>query len=472
MQSEQTGPGSPDRAGSKQDGSHGFWTKHPSCREEAAAKFHRSMTQRSEFALKAWNFLDNPESSLAARLYDMATPYFLLGSVVFTLLQTVEPSPLSRTVCRTVDYCIDGIIWIEVLARCCASPKNWRVFFFNPFNLVDILACLPLIFRTLSILEPDFELDQDAFILCLVATIRLIKIVRRFHKIHLLVHAFSLAAEALPVLMFVLAVITLCFSSAIYLVEPRSNIDTLPRSIYFTLVTITSLGYGDITPSSTGGTIIVTILVVSSVLYMAMPFGMIGQAFMKVWEDRDRILLVKKVQDAMLQWGYMPSDMPMLFQAFDSSGEGDLSITDFRKMIHAMRIGLSDDRVCELFHSFDKNSNGYVNDREMVRYVFPMAFHDVYSEMGSESDIQSVSSPLCPKCGTAVLPGMQFCGGCGRKVSSVVWTPADPHVHSNGSELPGVPEQDRPQRQVSSDDKAADEEAGGKIAGFSKSLPY
>merc|ERR1719491_899427 len=99
-------------------------------------------------------------------------------------------------------------------------------------------------------------------------------------------------------------------------------------------------------------------LTVTGVLYMAIPLGIVGHAFTQVWQDRDRILLVKKTQAALLQWGYKAHDIPILCQVFDTHGEGELDINDFRRMIHQMRIGLNDDRVIELFHSFDADGSG------------------------------------------------------------------------------------------------------------------
>lgn len=412
-------------------------------KEAAKSKLNKSMSQRNEFSLKAWNFFENPESSMSARVYDMIGPYCLFVSVAFTLLQTLEPPPFDQDMCRVVDLIIDCTFLMEVIVRYGVSPKQCLKFFTSPLNVIDVFSVIPLFFRIACIVS-DEDYDQDSFALCLVAILRLIKVTRRFQKIHLLFGAFQLAFEALPVLMFTLSVVTLIFSSVVYLVEPRDNIDTLPRAIYFTLVTITSLGYGDIVPQSTIGTCIVTVLVVTSVLYMAMPLGIVGHAFTRVWEDRDRILLIRKTKAAMLQWGYGPHDMPMLFQIFDSHGEGELDITDFRKMITAMRIGLNDKRICELFHSFDKDGNGFVNDREMVRHVFPFAFHEVYSEMGSEAvqseHMEPAKSIAWCVCGYVLSAEHQYCGNCGTQVLGTSPVHSEIHQYAESSELPGVPE--------------------------------
>merc|ERR1719359_2077052 len=119
---------------------------------------------------------------------------------------------------------------------------SWGVsFLLSPLTIIDLLAAFPLGLRIALMASSSQEITGAAILLCAVAFVRLLKIIRRFQKFHLLLKAFQLAFEALPVLMFVLCMITLFFASAVYLVEPRDNIKTLPMAIYFTLVTITSL---------------------------------------------------------------------------------------------------------------------------------------------------------------------------------------------------------------------------------------
>ena len=86
----------------------------------------------------------------------------------------------------------------------------------------------------------------------------------------LLVEAMRLSAQALPILLFVLAFLTLGFSAAIFIVEPESNIPSLGTAMWLTIVTMTTVGYGDVTPESGWGSVLVAVLVIASVLFMAM----------------------------------------------------------------------------------------------------------------------------------------------------------------------------------------------------------
>lgn len=155
---------------------------------------------------------------------------------------------------------------------------------------------------------------------------------------------------------------------------------------------MTTVGYGDIVPVSTAGSIVVSALVIFSVLYMAMPLGIVGQAFNQVWNDRDRLLLVLRTKERLLQWGYTAKDALEVFRWFDEDGSGQLDIDEFRSMIDQMRLGFDRKRVVQLFNGIDKDGGGTIEAEEFVKYLFPEDYYDIYgvneddSSSGSDGD--------------------------------------------------------------------------------------
>jgi len=241
----------------------------------------------------------------------------------------------------------------------------------------------PLVIRaSLGFVMPEVDVKENFarfVLLCYVPVFRLLKTLRRFKKFHLLLTSFGLAAEALPVLLFVMAIITMVFSSLIYLVEPRDNIPNLQSAVWLTIVTMTTVGYGDKTPVSQWGTAIVAVLVVGSVLYMAVPLALVGHAFTEIWVIRDEVLMMQRARDRIISCGYTPDEIPLLFRTFNQAGEGWLTIDDFRSMMDEMRLGLADVRIVELFHMFDKDSSGTVTDREFIRALFPKQYAQIFT---------------------------------------------------------------------------------------------
>jgi len=141
----------------------------------------------------------------------------------------------------------------------------------------------------------------------------------------------------------------------------------------------------------------VAVLVVCGLLYMAIPIGIVGNAFSKVWEDRDRLLLVQRTRDRMIQGGYTAKDIPDLFALFDSSRLGEVALHDFRAMIFEMRIGIDDERTVQLFNTIDLDGNGRIDAKEFVRALFPEEYawicSDVEALNGTPGGSQASLSP-------------------------------------------------------------------------------
>lgn len=334
---------------------------------------------------KLWHFLEDPESGPKAHMYHVLITGFICITVLWSLLQSSNPPPLSRRKGEVVEISFDCVFALEFLLRFLCCPAKCQ-FFLGTYNIIDLAVAALLIFRTSIRYEMDDENNFSVdLLLTLTPALRLMKTLRRFQKFHLIFSAFESALEALPVLLWTLLLTTLTFSALIFLVEPRDNIDSLPTAMWLTIVTMTTVGYGDVTPKSATGSMFTAVLIVSSVLYMAMPLAIIGQSFSTIWGERDRILLIQQTRKRLLQWGYTAQDIPVLFSLFDGDGSGELELPEFSSMIKAMRVGLKEERVVQLFESFDTDGSGAIDDCEFVRFVFPSSYAHLYDKLTRNS---------------------------------------------------------------------------------------
>lgn len=339
--------------------------------------------KRPPLLSRIYMFMEDAESSRMAHWYSVLMPIFTVATVLITLLQTHRPSVLNFVVAAVLETLFDLIFTTEFLLRFMTCP-SYRAFFRCGYNLIDLACVAPLFLRAaigfrISSME---ETVASSILLCIVPLVRLLKTLRRFQEIQLLWSAFKNALEALPVLMYVALTMNLMFSALIFLIEPRWNVPTFGSAMWLTIVTMMTIGYGDITPKSDVGSIVVSVLIVCSVLYMAMPLGIVGQMFSQVWEQRDRILLMKRTRAALIQWGYQAHDIPMLFDLFDTDGDGYLTLQEFQQMIEFLDIGMSRSRVGRLFDTFDVDGGGTVSDAEFVRGLFPSEYHELFAPVG------------------------------------------------------------------------------------------
>lgn len=375
---------------------------------------------RPESVVLVWNFLSNPESSRVAAWYAVAMPALTLISIVTTLLQTSEPQLLHGVVPAVLETAFGSVFGIELVLRFITCP-NRHGFLAGLHNAIDLRAAVGF-----ALPDGDVEGWRGAArdgLLCVVPILRLLKTLRRFERFRLVLVAMEQAFEALPILMFSLLELTLFFSALIFLVEPRDNISSLPRAIWLTIVTMTIVGYGDVVPSSTPGSVIVSFLVIVSVLYMAMPLGIVGQAFVQVWSDRDRILLLDRTQERLRNWGYSAKDVLQIFYWFDEDGSGSLEIDEFQAMVEMMRLGLNKPRIHQLFNAIDADGGGTIDAPEFVKYLYPEEFHRIFGtvpvevedededeeEAASGKDLPAGPGSRSPKTNLTVSPPSQDC---------------------------------------------------------------
>jgi len=329
-------------------------------------------------SIRLWKFLQDSESSTGARWYSRIMTVIILASVFITILQTLDSPPIRGVGAALLETLLELIFVVDISLRLVVCPSP-RTFLHDAYNVIDIVSTLPLLLRAcVGFLLPDedgkFHLVR-LILLYVVPSLRLLKTLRRFETFHLLLEAFKNCVEALPILLFTLVVITLVFASAIFLVEPRYNMENYPTAMWFTIVTMTTVGYGDVVPKSTIGFCIVACLVITSLLYLAMPVGIIGQSFTKIWQDRHRILLTKMTRKRLGQWGYTASDVPRLFHTFGVTGSGLLSYVQFRRMLKKMKLGMPEDRIRALFDLADTDRSGWIDVKEFVEAVFPEDYY-------------------------------------------------------------------------------------------------
>jgi hypothetical protein len=303
---------------------------------------------RGAVSQKVHNILDTPDSSVLASFYGKLDQSLIMFGVVLPIFQSMNDPLFDATSAGIFETTLEALFLVELFVRFIVCPDRYQFFKFH-HNYFDLMACIPLAARA----SIGFVVDADdpeyvkSFLNGAVPCFRLLKLLRRFDKIFLLQNAFIDAAEALPVLIFMLTAIALTVSCLLYWVEPRNNRETLPAAMWMTVVTMTTVGYGDYTPETIPGYLVVTVLIIVSSLYMAMPLGIVGAAFTNVWRQRDCILLVKRARDQLQSKGYSAIDIPCLFKLFDSDQDGELSRGDFIRMIEAMSISLPTERAIE-----------------------------------------------------------------------------------------------------------------------------
>jgi len=169
---------------------------------------------------------------------------------------------------------------IEYVLRimCADKPTHYARSF---FGIVDLLAILP---TYLSVIIPGSQYFLVIRILRVLRIFRVLKLVQFISEARLLVRSLRASARKIVVFLFTVVTLAVVLGSLIYLIEGEENgFTSIPKSIYWTIVTLTTVGYGDISPKTNIGQIFASVIMILGYSIIAVPTGIVtvemSQAF-------------------------------------------------------------------------------------------------------------------------------------------------------------------------------------------------
>ena len=174
---------------------------------------------------------------------------------------------------RLAEWAFTVLFTVEYVLRlsCVSRPFHYARSF---FGVIDLLAILP---TYLSVFFPGAQALTVIRMLRFLRVFRILKLVQYLSEANVLGQA--LWASRRKILVFLLAVITLdvIFGSLMYVVEGGQNgFDNIPRSIYWSIVTLTTVGYGDISPGTNTGQFIAAVIMIMGYAIIAVPTGIVS----------------------------------------------------------------------------------------------------------------------------------------------------------------------------------------------------
>ncbi len=209
----------------------------------------------------------------AGKAFDVALLWAIALSVAAVMLESVSSIELDYgSELRAAEWIFTGLFSLEYVARLVCAPHPTR-YARSLFGLVDLMAVIP---TYLSLLVPGSQS------LLVIRTLRLIRIFRVFKLAHFLgeieILSHALRASRAKLIVFVSSIIILVtiLGSTMYLLEgEEAGFSSIPRSIYWAIVTMTTVGYGDITPQTISGQMLAAIVMIIGYAIIAVPTGIV-----------------------------------------------------------------------------------------------------------------------------------------------------------------------------------------------------
>lgn len=204
-----------------------------------------------------------------SRLFDILLLIVILMSVLLVMLESVDSVRFAYGgTLRALEWVFTFIFTLEYIIRIWVSynrPKYMRSF----FGIVDLLAILP---SYLSLFFVGFQYGIVIRSLRLLRVFRILKLVQFVDGASVLGRAVIASRARITVFVFTVLTIVTILGSIMFLVEgPENGFDNIPESIYWAIVTITTVGYGDIAPSTPLGEFLAAVVMILGYGLIAVP---------------------------------------------------------------------------------------------------------------------------------------------------------------------------------------------------------
>ncbi|XP_014213024.1 potassium voltage-gated channel protein Shal isoform X2 [Copidosoma floridanum] len=410
--------------------------------------------QLTDLRQRMWRAFENPHTSTAALVFYYVTGFFIAVSVLANVLETVPcanlPGRAGTLSCgeryKIVFFCLDTacvmIFTAEYLLRLFAAPSRCK-FARSVMSIIDVVAILPY-YIGLGITDND-DVSGAFVTLRVFRVFRIFKFSRHSQGLRILGYTLESCASELGFLVFSLAMAIIIFATVMFYAEKNvdgTNFTSIPAAFWYTIVTLTTLGYGDMVPETIAGKIVGGVCSLSGVLVIALPVPVIVSNFSRIYHQNQRAdkrkaqrkARLARIRIAKASSGAAFVSKKKAAEARLAAQESGLETDDYLKQ----------EDIFELQHHHLLRCLEKTTDREFVEMEVP--FNGAPKRAGSPSPLTSPAHSTGPQHQRGTI--LQFC--CGRCYPRYQNRGQDEARDDSGSQQYGHPLQPRSQARETS----------------------
>lgn len=213
----------------------------------------------------------------AGRAFDIALIWAIVLSVMVVVLDSVASLRAQHAVLfSTLEWCFTALFTVEYVARlaCVRRPLRYATSF---YGVVDLLALLP---TYVAVLVPELYALIDVRVLRLLRVFRVFKLSAYVAEYAALGRAISASRRKILVFLSFVVLVTVVMGTLMYVVEgPANGFTSIPIGVYWAITTLTTVGFGDITPHTAVGRLIASVMMLLGWGTLAVPTGIVSAEF-------------------------------------------------------------------------------------------------------------------------------------------------------------------------------------------------
>jgi len=218
------------------------------------------------------------------KLFDVLLLIAILASIVLVMLESVESfDDKYHDFLNIAEWIITILFSIEYIARI-ISVKKPAKYIFSFYGIIDLLSTIP---KYLSFVFIGGQSLVALRALRLLRVFRILKLTRYIGESTNFVRALKKSRAKIAVFLSFVIILCVILGTVMYLVESEegSGFTSIPRSVYWAIVTLTTVGYGDIAPHTPLGQLIASVIMIMGYGIIAIPTGIVSSEMTKMEKD-------------------------------------------------------------------------------------------------------------------------------------------------------------------------------------------
>ena len=219
------------------------------------------------------------------RIFDVVLIVIILASVLVIMLESIASVRGEYgSLLRGAEWFFTLLFTVEYATRlwCVGRPRTYAK---SPLGLIDLLAVLP---TYISILFPGGQVIPVVRILRVLRVFRILKLAHYVGGGRGLARALRASQYKITVFVLFIVIFTVIVGSLMYLIEgPSNGFTSIPRGVYWGVVTLTTVGFGDITPQTPWGQVLASVVMIMGYGIIAVPTGIVTAEFMYSARSQD-----------------------------------------------------------------------------------------------------------------------------------------------------------------------------------------
>lgn len=244
----------------------------------------KRLWRRTRFKEEVYNVIFEANTP-AGKAFDVVLLIVILSSIIIVMLESVDS--ISRRFSNLFFY-LEWIFTIlftfEYIARIIVS-RNPKKYIFSFFGIIDFLSILP---AYISLFVAGYHSLIILRSFRLLRVFRIFKLVRFVGEASTLSRALVASKAKITVFITAVAIIVVIMGTIMYIVEGAEHgFTSIPRSIYWAIVTLTTVGYGDIAPSTVLGQSLASLIMILGYAIIAVPTGIVTSEMTKMKAEVD-----------------------------------------------------------------------------------------------------------------------------------------------------------------------------------------